>query len=324
MAGMLLHTLVAARAAWAQENKDTTKEVPPLAATVDGEPVYVGEVDVLVYNLQKTRQVVPAGLNKARAEILNQVINRRLAERAIRREGTFVTKAQIDKEIDKIKTQAYGMRLSLDQYVAKRRITVDVLRHEVGWNIGWAKYLEAKLGEALEGYFNEHRKELDGTLVRASHILLRSDRFNESVPQLLARAEKVREEIESGTITFEQAAEKYSAGPSRHTKGDLGYFPRYAVMTEDFSKAAFDLKKDELSKPLATAFGVHLIKVTDVKPGTKQWTESAAQLKSPASIDLFDKLVKKERESAKIEFTGKCPYLKPDTNELVLPARSSQ
>jgi parvulin-like peptidyl-prolyl isomerase len=303
----------------AQDSKGAKAEPPPIAATIDGDPVYVGEIEAVLFGLQKSRKVSPQSVNFVMAELLNQCINRRLAEKAIRKDETYVKQADIDKEIDKIKTQASSMRMTLDELVAKRRISVDTLRHEVAWNIGWEKYLELKLGEALEDYFNRHRKELDGTQVRASHILLRTERFNEAPKQLIARAAEIREEIESGKVTFEQAAEKYSAGPSRHKKGDLGFFPRYGVMHEDFTKAAFALNTGELGKPVVSPFGVHLIKVTEVKPGSKQWTEAAAQLKNPTSTDLFEKLVAEERKTAKVEFTGKLPYFKPGTRQLMMP-----
>ena len=311
--------LIAPGRAIAQEKKDDSAEGPQVVATIDGDPIYASEIDVMLSNLQKNRQVNPQSAPFVRAELLNQVINRRLAERVLRRDEAYVKDADIEKEIDKYKTQAYAMRLTLDQYVAKRRITLGTLRHEAAWQLGWAKYLDAKLGEALEDYFKAHQKELDGTQIRASHILLRSDRFNEPLSHLIQRAEKIREDIEAGKISFEDAAAKYSAGPSRHAKGDLGFFPRYGVMSEEFSKAAFELEKGQLSKPVPSTFGVHLITVTDFKPGSRQWTEAVAQIKDPASLSLFEKLSDEERGKAEIEFTGKIPYFKPGTKELVLP-----
>jgi parvulin-like peptidyl-prolyl isomerase len=312
--------LTVASLAGAQEK---APDPPQVAVTIDGDPIYVSEVEVMLSNLQKNRQVSPQAAPIARAELLNQLISRRLAERVLRRDEAYVKTEDVEKELDKYKTQAYGMRLTLDQYVAKRRITLDTLRHEAAWQLGWAKYLDARLGEALEEYFKAHQRELDGTQIRASHILIRGDRFNEPTSHLVQRAEKIREEIESGKISFEDAAAKYSAGPSRHAKGDLGFFPRYGVMSEEFSKAAFDLKKGEISKPVPSAFGIHLITMTDVKPGTRQWTEAVSQIKSPASADLFEKLSNEDRDKVKIEFSDKVPYFKPGTKELVLPGAAA-
>jgi parvulin-like peptidyl-prolyl isomerase len=308
----------------AQDKPAAAATGPPVAATVNDEPVYVAEVDALLQKLLKGRRPDAKGLASTRAEVLKQLVNQHLAMQMLRREGGYVNDSDVNKDIAKLKTAAQAQHLTLDQYAAKRKITVDALRHEFAWRRGWEKYIDVHLADALEGYFKEHHKDLDGTLVRASHILLRSERAGESSSQLKQRAAQLREEIESGKIKFEDAAKKYSAGPSRQNGGDLGFFPRNGVMVDAFAKAAFELDKGELSQPVSTPFGAHLILVTDIKPGTKQWTQVVDQIKAPASVDLFDKLVKKESEHAKIEFTGKVPYLNPDTGELVLPEGSTK
>lgn len=93
---------------------------------------------------------------------------------------------------------------------------------------------------------------LDVTEVRASHILVKTR----------AEAVKIRKEIVNGDISFEDAAEKYSLCPSSVNGGDLGYFKR-GQMVQPFSDVAFDLKVGQISDPVGTKFGWHLIKVVD-------------------------------------------------------------
>ena len=90
--------------------------------------------------------------------------------------------------------------------------------------------------------------------VKASHILVGRK----------SEAEKLRQQILDGEITFEDAAKKYSLCPSREEGGDLGFFPR-GVMAGPFEKAAFSLPIGEISQPVETRFGWHLIKVVDKK-----------------------------------------------------------
>ena len=90
--------------------------------------------------------------------------------------------------------------------------------------------------------------------VKASHILVGRK----------SEAEALRQKIIDGEITFEDAAKKYSQCPSREEGGDLGFFPR-GVMAGPFEKAAFSLPVGEISQPVETRFGWHLIKVTDRK-----------------------------------------------------------
>ena len=93
---------------------------------------------------------------------------------------------------------------------------------------------------------------LDVTEVRASHILVKTR----------PEAVKIRKEIANGDISFEDAAEKYSLCPSSVNGGDLGYFKR-GQMVQPFSDVAFDLKVGQISDPVGTKFGWHLIKVVD-------------------------------------------------------------
>lgn len=89
--------------------------------------------------------------------------------------------------------------------------------------------------------------------IKASHILVKTKE----------EADKLREEIISGK-PFEEAAKEHSLCPSGREGGDLGYFGRN-VMVVEFDHAAFELEVGELSKPVNTNFGWHLILVTDKK-----------------------------------------------------------
>ena len=101
---------------------------------------------------------------------------------------------------------------------------------------------------AFANYFNPN---LDVHEVRASHILVKTR----------PEAVKIKKEIESGQISFEDAAREYSLCPSGQNGGDLGYFNR-KQMVQQFSDTAFDLKVGQISDPVGTKFGWHIIKTT--------------------------------------------------------------
>lgn len=88
--------------------------------------------------------------------------------------------------------------------------------------------------------------------VRARHILVDSE----------PRANEILEEIKSGQISFEDAARQYSMCPSGRNSGDLGFFKK-GVMIREFENVAFSINSGEISKPIQTQFGWHLIKVVD-------------------------------------------------------------
>lgn len=70
-----------------------------------------------------------------------------------------------------------------------------------------------------------------------------------------------REMIEKGEAEFEEIARKYSDCNSASRGGDLKYFGR-GMMQPEFEKASFALEIGEISKPVVTASGIHIIKRT--------------------------------------------------------------
>lgn len=101
---------------------------------------------------------------------------------------------------------------------------------------------------AAGGFLNPN---LDVHEVRASHVLVKTRK----------EALQIKKDIESGNITFEDAARQYSLCPSGQNGGDLGYFNR-KQMVQPFADTAFDLKEGQISDPVGTRFGWHIIKTT--------------------------------------------------------------
>lgn len=90
--------------------------------------------------------------------------------------------------------------------------------------------------------------------VRASHILVQTE----------DEAKKLLEEITSGKSSFADVAAMESLCPSGARGGDLGFFTK-GQMVKPFEDAVFAMKKGEVSNPVQTQFGWHLIQLTDVK-----------------------------------------------------------
>ena len=86
--------------------------------------------------------------------------------------------------------------------------------------------------------------------VRASHILVKTE----------AEARKLISDIKSGA-KFEDLAKKHSTCPSGKEGGDLGFFGKN-MMVKQFEDAAFKMEIGQLSEPIKTQFGYHVIKVT--------------------------------------------------------------
>ncbi len=89
------------------------------------------------------------------------------------------------------------------------------------------------------------------TQVRAEHILVKT----------AAEAQQIKKSIDEGG-SFEYYAQNYSLCPSGRNGGDLGYFG-HGQMVPEFERAAFRTPVGEVSKPVYTQFGWHIIKVLD-------------------------------------------------------------
>lgn len=122
--------------------------------------------------------------------------------------------------------------------------------------------------------------------IRASHILVNCAEKATGKDTVAAynKALSIREEILSGKLTFAEAAEKYSDDPSARdmvnpqngrlhygNKGDLGYFTVFDLIYP-FETAAYNTPIGEISMPVRTRFGYHLVYVTDRIDAVKEIT----------------------------------------------------
>ncbi|SHK34532.1 peptidylprolyl isomerase [Tepidibacter formicigenes] len=106
----------------------------------------------------------------------------------------------------------------------------------------------------INDFYNNNKAQFKAPeSVKASHILVEEE----------SKAEDILKELHNG-LSFEDAAKKYSKCPSNERGGNLGYFAK-GQMVPEFEKTAFDMKKDEISNPVKTQFGYHIIKVYDKK-----------------------------------------------------------
>jgi peptidyl-prolyl cis-trans isomerase C len=156
-------------------------------------------------------------------------------------------------------------------------------------------------------YDNEAAKVTTGERVRARHILVASEKEANDVLARLKKGDK-----------FEDVAKASSLDGSKDYGGDLGYFSAEEMVPE-FSKAAFALKPGEISKPIKTNYGWHIIKLEDRKPsGAQPFEQVQAGIRAILLRDEVQKEVNGLREQAKIEMVD------PDLKKLQEEAKKKQ
>src|SRR5262249_11731361 len=117
----------------------------------------------------------------------------------------------------------------------------------------------------------------------------------------LTRQQERNKQLEEA---FAEVARDKSACPSKRDGGDINWFPRIGSMVEPFASAAFALKPYEMSQPVQTQFGMHLILVTARKPGQEvKFEQVKDEVREVYCNKLRDSLVAQLRKAATIQIS---------------------
>lgn len=133
--------------------------------------------------------------------------------------------------------------------------------------------------EELRSYYEKNKEKFqEPAAIRARHILIEvpQNATPEQEREALKKAEELRARLLKGE-DFAKLARKYSADPgTKERGGDLGFFTK-GQMVKEFEEVAFSLKPGEISRPVRTAFGYHLIKVEEVRAGKQKSFEEVKE-----------------------------------------------
>ncbi|MEP2827698.1 peptidylprolyl isomerase [Parvibaculum sp.] len=180
-----------------------------------------------------------------------------------------------------------------DDPAVKRR--QDYFNEKALRDVYWVQLMQDKVSdEAIEAAYEKNIASAPAEKeAHARHILL--EREDE--------AKKVVSEIEGGK-SFEAAAKEYSRDPGSSDDGDLGFF-RKEEMVPEFADAAFTMKPGEISGPVQTQFGWHVIQLVEFRDLPKPTLEEAHDdIVRKIAREEGQKLMEKLRSGAKIEIIG--------------------
>lgn len=297
-----------------------------VVARVGGEEILQSDVDAVLgrietlfppaapEGLDATTTVTPAGDERqlqVRATALEQLVDERLIRAEIQRAAIAIGRDEIEAGVEGLKAQLAARGTDWATFLARSGRDEQSLRDQVGLELGMRRLIAPMVDEArLQRAFESQRRQFDGTRLRISHIILRPEigRGDEAVAEAFAKAEAIRREVVSAESTFDDAARRYSAGPSRLRGGDLGWISVDGPLFEDFTTAAYAVAKGDVSKPFATRFGVHLVKVVDVEPGRLGLQEVQDRLIPIAGREALQELLNRLRAAAVVEYAPGVPH----------------
>jgi len=238
----------------------------PVVATVNGQPVYLSELQVAQQALPPQYRNMP--LTSVYPALLDRIIDSKLVV--------------ADGKKNKVEADpAFKKRMA---FVEEQVIQDFWLQKELSKRVTPDK-LQARYQEKLKSMPAEDE-------VHARHILVATE---QEAKDLLA-------EIKKGTPFDKLAKEKSTDKASGAEGGDLGWFKR-TDMVKEFSEAAFALKKGETSEaPVKTQFGYHLIKVEDRRQAPPpSFDELADQIREEVQRETVTQYIDQLHSNAKVE-----------------------
>ena len=292
-----------------------------IAAKVDGVPIYVSEVNRLVQQFPKQAEDPQAAAGQ-QAVALEQLIHRRLVCAYLDSQGIGAGKSEIDLQQESLEIALQQRGMTIEEHLKQNNLQLDSLRSQWQWQIGWRKYLDRYLtDENLEKYFDQNKRKFDGTKLRVSHILIKvkRDADQSDWDRAVSESQSIRKSIVEKELSWQDAVKKHSDAASANEQGDAGWIEYQRPMPREFTDAAFALEANQISEPVRTAFGVHLIKISDTKPGNSTWRDVKVELKKAATEYLFKRIVGIQVEKSKIEFTRNTAYFEIQTGKLFRP-----
>ncbi len=292
-------------------------ELKDPVATVNGETISKAQVEeafkaAVEASGVKAADLTPDQKMNGYRQILDELIMDKLVAKSAANEP--VTDEEVAAEIAKLKKQfpseeAFTTQLKeAGQTPEKLNSSLRTMLQQQRWMQSQIKDQDKIADADAKKFYDSNTDEFKNPeTVKASHILfmVNKDDSPEVAKQKEEAAKKAAARAKKGE-DFSKLAKQLSEEPgAKESGGDLGFFAKDRMVPE-FAEVAFSQKPGEISAPVKTQFGWHVIKVTDKKPaGTVPFDEVKDQiiayLKSTKQREAVQAVLKKLKDSAQIE-----------------------
>ena len=303
---------------------EATPTVSPTAeaAKVNGEAIYEQAV------LRALDRVPPARRTEERPRLVAYLVDNLLIDQSLRAAGYKVEPAEIEKRVTEMKAELKKAGKEFEKMLGELRVNETELRHHIAADLRWYKYANAQATDkVLNDLFTSSKDMFDGSAVKARHILLSPvGKDEKSAEVTVAQLRQLKKTIEgevdaliaklpAGTDklntekartaamldTFGKYAKDKSECPTKNNGGDVGWFQKAGFIVLPFSQAAFAMQPFQITEPVKTPFGYHLILVTEKRPGKDVKFDDVKEIVKEVYFDrLHDGLAAQLRQKATI------------------------
>lgn len=187
------------------------------------------------------------------AATVDKIISEKIIAAEAKKQKVNVQDSDLDNEIEKLKV-SYGGDEAFNQALESNNTTLALLKKDLKDYLTIKQLIAPQIEiseEEMKTYFDENKDSFaEAEQIKASHILVADEKT----------ANEVKQKLSDGG-DFAKLAKEYSTDEgTKNSGGDLGYFAKGTMVTE-FDDVAFGLGVGQVSKPVKTEYGYHIIKV---------------------------------------------------------------
>jgi peptidyl-prolyl cis-trans isomerase SurA len=203
---------------------------------------------------------------------VDQLVGEKLLELEVREFNIDVSDSELELALEDVRRQNNVEKEQFGQLLAQEGYTVESYKAFMRKHLARLKLINLKVRARVKvsdedlraEYAKFSRTEGEDPEVHARHILVKLDPGapEDKVKAALSKAQGLAAEARAPGADFVELAKAKSEGPSAPDGGDLGFFKR-GVMVPEFDKVAFKLEPGQVSDPVRTRFGFHVIKVEE-------------------------------------------------------------
>lgn len=279
-------------------------------ATVDGEEITADEFNQAVYEqVSRMPGQIPAQMMTSfMHRTLDFLIDKKIIDDVLEAENIEVTDEELDQAYEEFR-QRFPDDQTFTMYLAQLGMTPEGARDSMRPDVALERYLRARYElevteEQARAHFEENRESFgEPDTAHVWQILARVPRDGAGEEEARQKVQAAYEALQAGR-SFGEVATEFSEGPTANRGGELGPVPRGALPPQ-LDEVAFSIELNEISEPIHSPFGFHVLRVTERSEGTAPAFEEVrsrveAELRHEQNAEAFQRFLDEKKAEVEV------------------------